>query len=186
MDNWMDILVPLLGLLFYWLSTSNKKAKKRKASQRPTEVQPPPHPNVPYRKKSKPEPKPLSPTMDEKDDDDSPSLFEIPEREEEPEEEQLSFKDLLERFKNPREYEEELRKRKGPETITKKAERFLDDEYKPDKNFGKPLSKKKLKSIKIREPKPRKKKKFSIKKIVSSPDNIRDAIIMKEIFDRKF
>ncbi len=190
MENWTDFLIPLLGLLFYWLSTSKKK-KSRPPADGPEEVQPPPELVVPSQKKAKSSPPPPPVYMDDDEEEELPPAppprrSRVEAAVEPPAEEQLSFKELLERVRNPRKYEEEQRRKYGVEKITERAAKRLKP-YLPDEDFGKPMSKELLKSIKIREVQGSKKAKrpFSIKRIVKSPENIRDAFIMKEIFDRK-
>ncbi len=193
MEDYLEYIIPLLGYFLYWLFTTNKKLKKRKPSQGPLEAQRPPETNLPSKKSEVPEPHRVeSPVLEEEEEDNEPSFFDFdddePEEDEnEPKEETVSFEELLRRFQNPREYEEEQKKKRDPERITKRAETQLGSNLKPDSDFGKPLSREILESIKLKEPKKKKKiKPFDIKKLVSSPNSVRDALVMKEVFDRKF
>lgn len=191
MKDYLEYIVPLVGYLLYWLFTSSKKTKKRKPSKGPIEANRPPETELPAKKPFREAAPPVE-MYEEEEPEPEPSFFDFGREEEDEEEEDeleenVSFEELLRRFQNPREYEEEQRRKRGPEKITAKAERYLDDDLKPDHDFGKPLSRELLDSIKVKSNKRKKKiKPFNVKKIVSSPNNIRDAFIMKEVFNKKF
>jgi len=174
MENLGDlikIVATVIGLVIYW-TMSNKNKAKKKLSEGPTEVAPPLAPRQ----------KPV--VIQEEYVDESPKY------------EPVSFEELLEQFGES--------KKKPPTRAERELNSGIDDEFIPA-TATKEETKKELtqfyqelhdEEFKITEAdlasnraegfELKKKQQHRVANLLRSPEGIRDAIILKEIFDRKY
>lgn len=200
MEEIIEIIVSLIGLIFYWLLTSrkskSKKAKKvqppRSARQREREVVPEPEPEV------------YEPEIESYEEEEVKEVEEAGKP--------LTFEELLEQFTGNKskkpvfeapDVDESSRERQLP---PRQTEEYL-DEYRPlvkggerlmqpGEHTGSILKKSidELPTPKVNTPalrfdnyKKKNKRKVNIyAKKFKNKNSVRDALIMKEIFDRKY
>lgn len=175
LDGLIKIVATVIGLVIYW-SMSNKNKEKKKLSEGPTDISPP----LPPRKRFAQE------EQVEEYVDESPKY------------EPVTFEELLEQFGQS----------KKKETSSSRAERELnggiDDEFIPatdtpeeaaaelnqfykelhDENFK--ITEEDLKDHRDDDFKIEGSRQSRIAKLLQNPDSIRDAVILKEVFDRKY
>ncbi|MGB0524424.1 MAG: hypothetical protein ACPGJS_15745 [Flammeovirgaceae bacterium] len=171
MENLFEIAASIIGLIIYW-TLSNKNKQKTKPSQGPNEVNPP----LPPRKK---------PVVVQEDDDDDDALRYEP----------VTFEELLEQFGD-------AKKKTTPSRMEREAKFGIDDEFIPATNTnqqaeleqyykehhdeGFTITASDLEDKRSQGFELDRKKQNYYAKLLQDPKNIRDALIMKEIFDRKY
>ncbi len=198
MEEIIEIIVSLIGLIFYWLLTSRKSGSKKKKVKK---VQPP-RSSRQREQEDRPEPQEVYEPVEE----------DIEEKEEKEEEigKPLSFEELLEQFTGGKSKKPVFEAPDEPEASqpTKlppyESDEYL-DEYKPIVKGGERLMKPgehtgsilkksieelptpKVSTPALRSEKYRKrgKQKNKYAKLLQNKNSLKNALIMKEIFDRK-
>ena len=170
MDEFLKIVASIIGLIIYW-SLSNKNKKKKKPSQGPSKVNPPTAPRQ-------------KPVVYQDEVDEGPKY------------EPVTFEELLEQFDNSKKKTQTRAQREKafgiddefiPATDTKSQEQAeLKQYYAELHDEGFKITKDDLADNRAEGFEIDKKKVGYYAKLFQNPQHVRDAFIMKEIFDRKY